>query len=97
MSLGPPRARAAKGRAAKEGQWEGEAFNLEINQPLETMRPLTSLPGVTPSQPGHPREGQSHIWDSYHGPMQRLSPAMERLPHCLPHRTAWSIAPSKDY
>lgn len=35
MSLRPPRAQAAKGRAAEVGQWEGEGFNLEINQPLE--------------------------------------------------------------
>ena len=35
MSLQPPRAQAAKGREAEEGQWEGEAFNVEINEPLE--------------------------------------------------------------
>lgn len=35
MSLQPPRAQAAKGREAEEGQWEGDVFNLEMNEPLE--------------------------------------------------------------
>lgn len=35
MSLQPPRAQAAKGREAEEGQWEGDILNLEMNKLLE--------------------------------------------------------------